>query len=95
MTQPWTWIALVFVGVVVLVPLGMVLGAAIGEKLFSLFADERASWPMDDSCLAGPPELDQSRDLLALDPLLRDALPPPSQWESVESTARPPSDFDR
>jgi hypothetical protein len=78
MTQSWTWLALVFVGVVVLVPVVMVLGAAIGETLFRLFDDERTGWPMDDACLAGPPEVDQLRDPLA--PAL------PSQ---PESAARP------
>lgn len=86
MTQSWTWLVLVFVGVVVLVPVGMVLGAAIGEKLFRLFDDERTGWPMDDACLTGPPELDQLRDPLTP--------APPNQRESAESTARPPRDLD-
>ena len=51
MTQSWTWLALILVGTVVLVPVGMVLGAAIGEKLFRLFDDERTGWPMDDADL--------------------------------------------
>jgi hypothetical protein len=55
MTQPWTWIALIFVGVVVLVPFGMALGSAIGEKLFRLFDDEHAGWPMDDPWEATSP----------------------------------------
>jgi hypothetical protein len=86
MTQSWTWLALVFVGVVVLVPVGMVLGAAIGEKLFRLFDDESTGWPMDDACLAGPPELDQLRDL--------PTPAPPNQRESAESAARPPRELD-
>jgi hypothetical protein len=86
MTQSWTWLALVFVGVVVLVPVGMVLGAAIGEKLFRLFDDESTGWPMDDACLAGPPELDQLRDPLTPAPA--------NQRESAESAARPPRDLD-